>query len=109
VQYRGHILPLVWLSEMFGSGGAGDEVLALVVTKVEGHSVGLVADAIIDTVEAVVEVETPPSQLGLRGSAVIAGRVTELVNVDDMVGALAPEILEFIADEAPSALTGVSR
>jgi two-component system, chemotaxis family, sensor kinase CheA len=70
VQYRGEILPLVRLGGRVDGG-----VVAVVVCATRGRNVGLVVDAIVDIVEGV----------GVAGTEVIHGRITELLEVERAV------------------------
>jgi len=100
VQYRGHILPLVHVSEVVecGSGGASstdtDAPLQVIVYTQQARSVGLVVDNILDIVEENVVVERPGRRSGVTGSAMIQQRVTDLVDVEGVVRAVDPEFFE---------------
>lgn len=87
VQYRGRILPLVRLSHQLGVAAdrSGDEVLQVVVFSDEERSVGLVVDRILDIVEDALEIRRDVKHEGLLGSAVIQGRVTDLVDVRSVI------------------------
>ncbi len=84
VQYRGRILPLVRLAEVLGHPPCqtqGKETLQVVVYSEQDQSVGLVVDRILDIVEVPLAVERAATRPGVRGSAVIQNRVTDLVDV----------------------------
>jgi two-component system chemotaxis sensor kinase CheA len=85
VQYRGEILPLVGLSPA-AAGAADPAQHAVVVLKHQRGSVGLMVDRILDIV-TVAEVEPHPlaSSPGSR-PAIIQGRVTQIVDVDALLG-----------------------
>jgi two-component system, chemotaxis family, sensor kinase CheA len=90
-QYRGHILPLVHLGFALTErrtrrrhpkpskeeGGS----YAVLVCHNEGRMVGIVVERIVDIVEDTAEVHNPASRAGILYSAVINGRVTELLDV----------------------------
>ena len=82
IQYRGEILPLVYLSEMFGGRRAESELLQVVVHTFQGRSVGFVVDAIDDIVEQQPTAMRRSGRRGMLGAAVIQGRVTELLDVE---------------------------
>jgi two-component system chemotaxis sensor kinase CheA len=88
VQYRGSILPLLWLEhELLGEQPlAGAEPLVVVVCSEGGPSVGLVVEEILDVVEEVVTVQGPASDRAIVGLASIQGRVTELLDVRALLG-----------------------
>jgi two-component system chemotaxis sensor kinase CheA len=85
VQYRGEILPLVWVDSALGyvdsdDGGAAGrgEPLEVVVCAYRGQQVGLVVGRILDTVE---------ERVGAETSMVIQGRVTEVIDIALVAGA----------------------
>jgi two-component system chemotaxis sensor kinase CheA len=81
VQYRGEILPLIDLAEGRSSEGA----VHVVVYSEHGRSVGFVVHRIIDVVEDDVHVDASAAQSGTLGAAVIAGRVTSLLDVEGVI------------------------
>jgi two-component system chemotaxis sensor kinase CheA len=83
VQYRGAVLPLVFLEREFGATPrvARAEPLLVIVYSERGKSVGLVVDEIVDFVDEVVRIEDQGRGGGLLGAAVIQGRVTDLLDV----------------------------
>lgn len=90
VQYRNKIMPLVRLSSLFpdiGGAGAGVEGdMTQVVVYANGeHNVGLVVEAILDIVEGGVEVDRRKSRPGVVGSAVVQGKVTEIMDIGAIV------------------------
>lgn len=92
VQYRDEILPLVRLSDALGTGGYDPpaETLNVVVHAVEGKSVGLLVGRIVDIVEQEVRLDGRHERPGLLGSAVISGRVTDVLDVNELVIASDP-------------------
>jgi len=85
VQYRGRILPLVPLSQILEPGGedtASRQDPAQVIVFSDGErSVGVLVDQILDIVEEAVEVREQSGRKGLLGSAVIGGKVTDIVDL----------------------------
>ena len=84
-QYRDSILPLLRLSRLLGIDDAAGETeggkLPVVVCSGPGQSIGLVVDRIIDIVETPVELQSRGREIpGLRGTCVIRGRVTEILD-----------------------------
>jgi two-component system, chemotaxis family, sensor kinase CheA len=97
VQYRNELLPLLRIGEALGyeTGEAMNGTLQVVVCSRDGRRVGLVVDQILDIVEDPIEVEgSLSSQRGLRGTAVIRGRVTDLLDVPELVEASAPGLFD---------------
>lgn len=92
VQYRGDILPLLRLDGYLGEPAVPDtgEVLALVYTS-SGRSVAIAVTEVVDIVDMDENVISDLSDSALLGSAVIAGRVTELLDVRAAITAADPD------------------
>ncbi len=99
VQYRGHILPLFRLSKLLPETGTAQErdPMQVVVYSQGDRSVGLVVDRILDIVDEHVVLERRSCRAGVRGSAVIQGRVTDLLDVQGIIRAIDPNFFESIA------------
>jgi len=90
-QYRGGILPIVDLARTLEErrqqrrSAAPDEavnpMLQVLVCNHDGHQVGLIVERILDIVEDPAELKYPASREGILYSAVINGRVTELLDI----------------------------
>ncbi|MGC8795199.1 MAG: chemotaxis protein CheW, partial [Bryobacteraceae bacterium] len=85
VQYRGHILPLVPMAQVLEPGAEDtasrqDPVQAIVFSDGE-RSVGVLVDQILDIIEEAVQVRQQSGRAGLLGSAVIGGKVTDIVDL----------------------------
>lgn len=104
LQYRGHIMPLLQLSDIVSGtpSRAGnsptDCQVQVVVYSQSGRSVGLIVDAIVDIVEETVTFHSPPHRRGVLGSCIVNRRVTELLDVRGLVQDALPG---FIAPFAP--------
>ncbi len=82
-QYRGHLMPLVCLdpSQTLGSRVENGETGLPVLVFTEGErSMGLVVDKILDVVTERLHIELGGAKPGVLGSAVIAGRATEILD-----------------------------
>jgi two-component system chemotaxis sensor kinase CheA len=101
VQYRGEILPLVPLSQVLPERrrqprnpslpGPGDRDAVQVVVYSRGRkSIGIMVDHILDIVEEKLEAQAPGTRAGVMGSAVIHGRVTELLDVENLLREAVP-------------------
>jgi two-component system chemotaxis sensor kinase CheA len=92
VQYRGEIMPLVRVADALKLPveAAGEGSIKVVVHSEGGHSVGLVVDEILDIVDQHVTI-TKRDDAHLLGSAVIQQRVTDLLNVPELVMSIAGE------------------
>ena len=75
-QYRGQLMPLMALdaAHTFASH------VPVMVFSDRGRSVGLMVDEIVDVVEDELFIELTSSRQGLLGTAIIAGRVTEIID-----------------------------
>jgi len=92
VQYRGQIMPLVRVSQVFESSlqqsaTNPQESLHVVVYSDQGRSVGLVVDRILDIVEESFTIQPHLGRKGIGGSAVIQKRVTDIIDVPGLIAA----------------------
>jgi two-component system chemotaxis sensor kinase CheA len=89
VQYRDRILPLVSLRAVLESGGRNEGLQAdpvqVVVFNDGDRSVGMVVDQILDVVEEAVAVRQKTGRKGLLGSAVIGKRVTDFLDLNEII------------------------
>ncbi len=89
VQYRGQIMPLIRLDDVLGTDGleedSGEELVQVVVFTRHGRSVGLVVDRIVDIVAEEIIEERKVDKFGISASAIIQGRVTELIDVEEII------------------------
>ncbi|MGE0230499.1 MAG: chemotaxis protein CheW [Flavobacteriaceae bacterium] len=79
VQYRGTLMPVIHLNDEVNRRREGAQ--PLLVFSDAGRSVGLAVDAIIDIVEADLDIEVRSATKGILGSAVINGAATEIIDV----------------------------
>lgn len=89
VQYRDEILPLVRIASLMelnqSEAPASDLVQVIVHASGEGL-IGLVVDGIIDIVEEeITTFSRQGKQKVVRGSAVVQGRVTDLIAMDEVI------------------------
>ncbi|MBL9139145.1 MAG: chemotaxis protein CheW [Verrucomicrobiales bacterium] len=96
VQYRGQILPLIRVAQHLPGGGEDPiaDPMHVVVYSEQGRSVGLVVSNIEDIVEDAVRVEHRISRDGIVGSAVVHGRVTDLLDVKGIIREAEPAFFE---------------
>lgn len=99
VQYRGRILPLYTLSSVYGGGMTieGRERIHVVVYSEGDRSMGLVVDEILDIVVESVSVEEQNERSTLLGAAVVAGQVTELIDLRKLASRIDPTFFEVAA------------
>jgi len=97
VQYRDEILPLMRLGDHLGHPSTGDsEQLQVIVSKQFGRNIGLVVDRILDIVEAPTQLQQGRTahRPGVLGSVVIQQRVTDLLDIPQLISMAMPEFLE---------------
>ncbi len=87
VQYRGGVMPLLWLVDdrSRATRMTREHPLHVVVFTEGGRSVGLVVDEISDVIEEEVHVQAHAGSADLLGIAVLAGRVTDLLDVRGLI------------------------
>jgi len=78
VQYRGQLMPLIPMIEGMQLEKEGRQPV-LVFTD-NDRSMGLIVDEIVDIVEDRIHIEVRPDHPWLMGSAVIAGKATEVID-----------------------------
>ncbi|MBK6922267.1 MAG: chemotaxis protein CheW [Deltaproteobacteria bacterium] len=87
VQYRGAILPLLDVRRALGvaGGSGGDSPLQVIVYSEHGRSFGFVVDQILDTVEETLTTKQRSNREGVLGSAVVQGKVTDILDVHGII------------------------
>ncbi len=78
VQYRGKLMPLVPIDPNFMLGKEGRQ--PVLVFADGDRSMGLIVDEIVDIVEEKLNVQLAAERPGLMGSAIIAGKATEVID-----------------------------
>ncbi|MDH3257370.1 MAG: chemotaxis protein CheW, partial [Nitrospinota bacterium] len=96
VQYRGEIMPLIYLTDLFGMSSfrREEENIQVIVYSDQGRSVGVVADKIIDIVEEAVMIKKGSPGKGLLGSVVIQDKVTDLLDVEGVIRQADPKFYD---------------
>ncbi|GAB2184526.1 hybrid sensor histidine kinase/response regulator [Roseibium sp. LAB1] len=79
VQYRGALMPLVYLNE--GDCHKSEGTQPMLVFSDAGRSMGLVVDEIVDIVEDRMNIEVGSERPGILGSAVVKERATEIIDL----------------------------
>ncbi|WP_181706709.1 chemotaxis protein CheW [Chthonobacter rhizosphaerae] len=79
VQYRGSLMPLVYLSHTVQRRTEGTQ--PMLVFSDSGRSMGLVVDEIVDIVEEQLDIQVGSDISGVLGSAVIKGKATEIIDI----------------------------
>ncbi|VAX30458.1 Signal transduction histidine kinase CheA [hydrothermal vent metagenome] len=97
MQYRDELLPLVRLGDALGvmtSGEENDRVPVIVFSRHE-KSIGVIVGRIIDIVEAEMHLHAAPSEkIGVKGSLVIDGKTTDLLDIEQLIECVVPGWLE---------------
>ncbi len=78
VQYRGKLMPLVPIDPNFMLGKEGRQ--PVLVFADGDRSMGLIVEEIVDIVEEKLNVQLAAERPGLMGSAIIAGKATEVID-----------------------------
>jgi two-component system chemotaxis sensor kinase CheA len=95
-QYRGEIMPLIRLSEVLGGGletSDDRETVQVVVYRDNGRSIGLIVEQIADIVEEQILVKSDAPGDHFSGTAVVQGRVTDILNVRGVIESVDPSYL----------------
>ena len=79
VQYRGALMPLVYIDPTQAHRGDGTQ--PMLVFSDAGRSMGLVVDEIVDIVEDRMNIEVGSDRAGVLGSAVIKDKATEIIDL----------------------------
>jgi len=90
VQYRGQILPLIRVADHLAGQINQANLVALdpmpvVVYSENGRSVGLIVSQINDIVDEAVTIQRKSTAQGILGSAVVQGKVTDLLDVPALI------------------------
>ncbi len=104
IQYRDDILPLVPMDEILESGGGNgtlpteaDQKMDAIVHQQGDRSVGVLVGHIVDIVEEAVNFQNGARRSGVLCSAVVKGRVTEILDISEL---LRPQFAEPAAEAA---------
>ena len=87
LQYRGKLMPILTvngdMSRLMQVQASGEEhIQPLLVFTGEGYAMALAVDEIIDVVEDRLLIELSPDRPGMRGTAIVAGKACEILDVD---------------------------
>jgi two-component system chemotaxis sensor kinase CheA len=78
VQYRGHLMPLISMSNVSVKGEGAQPLL---VFSDGSRSMALVVDEIVDIVEDRLDIQVASDHDGVLGSAIVKGQATEIIDV----------------------------
>jgi two-component system chemotaxis sensor kinase CheA len=96
VQYRGEIMPLIYLSRVLhhGQAAVARDPMPAVVYTCNGRSVGLVVDRVIDIIEQEITVKRNTRRPGVVGTIVVQNLVTDLLDVEGVIREEEPSFFE---------------
>ena len=80
VQYRGQLMPLLSMSGGFAPEESGRTRQTVLVFSEGERSLGIMVDAILDVVDEALSVQAGQGRPGFLGSAVVAGKVTDVID-----------------------------
>ncbi|MBC8285110.1 MAG: chemotaxis protein CheW [Nitrospinae bacterium] len=105
VQYRGEIMPLIYLKKYLDVEGAdrqgeNNELMQAVVFTRNDRSVGLIVGRIIDIVTENIVVKRGANRPGVLGTVVVQSRVTDLLDIEAIVNDADPSFLVETTDLA---------
>jgi two-component system, chemotaxis family, sensor kinase CheA len=98
VQYRGALMPLVYVETE--AGKRGDDVQPVLVLTEGDFHVGLAVDEIVDIVEEQLTIELEAEAPGIIGAAIVKGKAVEMVDVSHYLGRGLGQRLAGKAEEA---------
>ncbi len=85
LHYREQILPLLYLGELLnpiaGNTAADSDTIQVIVFDEGTRRVGIVVDQIVDIIEEAVTFTQSCTHVGLLGSAVIGGTITDMIDL----------------------------
>ncbi len=98
VQYRGEIMSLINLEDVLGHNFPNSEnnTMQVIVYSGGGRCVGVRVGAIIDIVEETFSIKTGTGGLATLGSAVIQGKITDLLDVEGVIQQADPDFYESV-------------
>ena len=98
VQYRNALLPLLDLASVIGLRGAPDDSaeISVVVYADGGRTVGLVIHRVLDIVEDHLRAFEVPERVGVTGSTIVRGVVTDLLDIATLVDSMPSSFGELV-------------
>ena len=86
LQYRGKLMPILTVNSDFSgllsAHRSESHIQPLLVFTGEGYAMGLAVDEIVDVVEDRLVIELSADRPGVRGTAIVAGKACEILDVD---------------------------
>lgn len=100
IQYRDDLLFLVHLGDILGVATSEEEKtrIPVIVFSHQEKSVGVIVGQIIDIIEAEMHLYPAPSEkIGVKGSLVINGKTTDLLDIEQLIACVFPGWMQKIA------------
>jgi two-component system chemotaxis sensor kinase CheA len=96
IQYAGGILPLISVARALGlpETAADANIIQTIIYRHQENSIGLIIEGVEVIVKEAVELQTAGRRSGVLGSAIVGRRVTEFVDVSEIVRMYAPEFMQ---------------
>ena len=100
MEYRGQVIPVVRLSSVVPPAACVEEQdasgasIEVVIHSVEGQTVAIVVDCIVDIVQEQTAIDSVAKRLGVKGSFVSENNITELLDLASIVRAAVPGLPE---------------
>ena len=95
VNYRGEIMLVIPLCSLVG--GVSDvmsrDTVRVIVYKAPGGSVGIAVDHIKDILDVELTMNRRGSRPGLRGAAIVSGRITDVLDLGELIAYQLPGLL----------------
>ncbi|MSQ03849.1 MAG: hypothetical protein EXR71_18505 [Myxococcales bacterium] len=93
VNYRGEVMPIIPLSSLVGGiqTSMGRDRIRVIVYHSRSGSVGIAIDEIKDILDVELTVNKRRSRPGFRGSAIVSGRVTDVLDLGPLIAAQLPD------------------
>ncbi len=110
MRYRDQSLPLVTLSDTARVQPlAGAKDLAVIVSNIYGHEVGLLGAMPVDVAEATCDIDSSTHrQQGIAGSTVLGGKTTLIADLVELVDAVYPDWRGDASARSQASTTAVS-
>ncbi len=95
VNYRDEIMPVVSLGTLVGSGSdeLGGSSIRVIVYRSPGGSVAIAVNRIEDILHVELKLASRTARPGVRGAAVVSGRVTDVLDLGALLQTRVPELL----------------
>jgi len=84
-QYRGEIMPLIEMFAQTGPNGVPVDTVPVIVYDEDGRRAGVTVNEILDVVEEAIRIDRRNAYNGVLGTAIIQGRVTEIMDIRGLI------------------------